>query len=227
MHMSSLPTKTRCGALAIHTLSGTLDKLSSATRKQPSACILDALIGVGMVVAAAGCVQQRDTGEEDRAPSAAAEAAFSPIGVERVIPLRIVQTFPLTDAQQRTHLANLQRGVDSANGVFHTAGVQFYIKVFKVCATGPTYSLRSPTAPASLAWADVQADITCALPAVSGTPSVGPKTARGWMDWTTLEYGDPSEIVVWLRDDAGAGHDARTRRPTTRRTARTPGARTS
>jgi hypothetical protein len=32
------------------------------------------------------------------------------------------------------------------------------------------------------------------------------KTPREWMNWTTVEYGDPTE-VVWLRSDGG-GHDA-------------------
>jgi hypothetical protein len=144
-------------------------------------------------------------------PTAASEQAFSPAGIERVIPLRIIQTMNPTGYDQRALYARMQRQVASANATYHTAGIQFYIKVFKRCSsTGLLVDLTGTPVP-TYTWAQVKNDIVCAIPNAASQindpfPN-DPKTARFWENWATMKHGDQSELVVWLRTDAAA-HDA-------------------
>lgn len=157
-----------------------------------------------VMLAAAGCDETGHRAPDGPSePVARKEEAFSSFGVERLIPFRIIQTFALSDAEQRLHFANLQQQVAAANSAYHTAGVQFYIKEYKVCAA--TGNLHDPDGAARL-WGDVQSDIQCALPGSSADAGRS-ETPRRWMDWSTVEFGDPSELIIWLRD-TGNVHDA-------------------
>ncbi|GMV27830.1 MAG: hypothetical protein AMXMBFR58_38610 [Phycisphaerae bacterium] len=123
------------------------------------------------------------------------------------MPLRVVQIVNSGSDPDVISYATLQSGVQAANEVFKSAGVQYWIKSYERWVS-PQFSDLSTASNPSKTWTQVRSDLQVVFP---GMPSNAwtdgtQKVERFWLRAAATRYADWSETILWVPVNGGTYH---------------------
>jgi hypothetical protein len=184
-----------------------------ATSSFHSASRLAVALGLWATGALAGCAPPDGPGGSGDEPSTT-DDEFSRVGVERVIPIRIVQFKQSAGAPSNVSTSQITASVNAANEVFRDAGVQFYVRSVEAYVSNfPTaspkgfYDVWVPNpppvdwSPYRFTWVEVKNSRIAAPPALPSNayPDTANAIIYNWLGIASSSvYASSEELLIWV-----------------------------
>jgi hypothetical protein len=171
-----------------------------------------AMLSLLLVSAMAGCSPSDYAATPGEDP-AKVEEEFSRIGVERIIPIRIVQYKQSASSPDNVSLSQIMRSVNSANEVYRDAGVQFYVRSIESYVSNfPTalprgfYDVSTPNFEVDpnsyiFTWSQVKSSLMAVLPTMPSNAYAdqAPAIIYNWLGIaSSSSYASPEELLIWV-----------------------------
>jgi hypothetical protein len=150
------------------------------------------------VVVGACSAPVEEGGSYPREPVAEVQEEFSGIGIDRLIPLRIVLWKQNAGDPDHLQLDWLHQSVQTANTAFRNAGVQFYVRSFEPKWSPIFYNADNL---AWRTWGEVKSSLRSVIPEIpiNAYSDWDGATARGWLYIAaSSSYAKGDELIVWV-----------------------------
>ncbi|MCC6664817.1 MAG: hypothetical protein IT375_13775 [Polyangiaceae bacterium] len=197
---------------------------NTGVRSRSPACFALAAFGLAAATACGADPIQSAAPSEGEATSEAPQE-LSTLGVERVIPIRVVMmandcTAPATDwgcgwrqappqsacsactngdpncGPDTADFAAMRQSLEAANSAVQSLGVQFYLSRIEKYKMPTFWNVQ---ASASRSWAEVKNQLRLVYPnlSLSEFPDSDPRTESEWLHAAAIRAGEPREVILW------------------------------